>query len=316
MKLYKNSFLNLKNNKVRYSESIDRKQCAIQFNEYLDKLKQNSKDVKINAKRLNVYELVKDAIKLRTNQCESSSATVTNLQWEENKKNNKTSLGNIIAMVDTSGSMESSHCIPLYSAIGLGIRVSECANEGFRDRVLTFSANPTWFDLSKQKTFTDKVHHLRNAHWGTNTNFYLALKMILDVIIQNNMEPSTVEDMVLAVFSDMQIDVASHENMNTMYEQITQMYAAAGMESKWAQPYKPPHILFWNLSHTTGFPSLSSQQNTTMLSGYSSVLLNEFADKGMTALKEFTPFKMISEILNKPRYQILHEQLFDTLFDE
>ena len=41
---------------------------------------------------------------------------------------------------------------------------------------------------------------------GTSTRIYLAFKMILDACIQNQVSPKEVEGMVLAVFSDMQID--------------------------------------------------------------------------------------------------------------
>ena len=49
---------------------------------------------------------------------------VINKQWEDNSEKNF-DIGNTIAMVDTSGSMESDNCVPLYNAIGLGIRISE-----------------------------------------------------------------------------------------------------------------------------------------------------------------------------------------------
>ena len=310
MKIYNKAFLNVKKNgSVKYPESIDRQQCATQFKDHIDKAINKDSSVKVHGKRLNVYELVKEALHNST----GITKDVINLQWEENVKNNSKNIGNVIAMVDTSASMESYNCIPLYSAIGLGIRVSECANEAFKNRVLTFSAEPTWVNLEPFTNFVDKVKHVRRANWGMNTNFYSALKLILDVIVQNNMPPTDVENMVLAVFSDMQIDVASRENMNTMFQQITRMYADAGMLSQWKQPYTPPHILFWNLTKTTGFPCLSSQNNITMLSGYSSVLLNEFTDKGVDVLKEYTPIKMINDILKKTRYDLMRDLITDDL---
>jgi len=110
------------------------------------------------------------------------------------------------------------------------------------------------------------------------------------------------------VFSDMQIDCAinyKNRDMNKMFEQITEMYSKAGLESKWETPYSPPHILFWNLRQTDGFPSMTNEKNVTMLSGYSSVLLNEFANKGMSILQDYTPYKMVQSLLKKERYQLL-----------
>ena len=95
---------------------------------------------------------------------------------------------------------------------------------------------------------------------------------------------------------------------------ITKMYAEAGMRTKYGTPYKPPHILFWNLRSTMGFPVLSSQKNVTMLSGYSSVLLNTFYEKGMDGLKSYTPYKMICDILNNERYSCLETRIMDEMF--
>ena len=46
---------------------------------------------------------------------------------------------------------------------------------------------------------------------------------------------------------------------------------------------KAPHIVFWNLRKTTGFPSLSTDQNVSMLSGFSPALLYVFCEKGVAS---------------------------------
>jgi ABC-type amino acid transport substrate-binding protein len=75
------------------------------------------------------------------------------------------------------------------------------------------------------------------------------------------------------------------------------------------QPYKPPHILFWNLRSTSGFPVLSSQKNTSMMSGFSAALLNLFCDEGMNALKSCTPWSLLLKSLDNERYSILGNKL-------
>ena len=112
----------------------------------------------------------------------------------------------MVAMVDTSGSMECDECIPLNNAIGLGIRVSELTHPAFRNMVLTFDHTPQWISLEDCGDFHSKVWKLKRAAWGTSTRIYLAFKMILDACIQNKVPPIEVTGMVLAVFSDMQID--------------------------------------------------------------------------------------------------------------
>ena len=217
----------------------------------------------------------------------------------------------MIACVDTSGSMECDECTPLYTALGMGIRISEKSNPAFRHRVLTFDANPQWFQLNENMTFCEKARHLNHNRWGMNTDFYKMLNMILDVAIEHKLPPGDVNKMILVVLSDMQIDAnwsgAGHSNMNSMYDEIRESYSRAGIQAV-GEPYTPPHIVFFNLRKTSGFPVLSTEKNVTMLSGYNPVSLNIFCEKGVEALQEFTPMKMFKDILDDDRYKIMNDE--------
>ena len=90
------------------------------------------------------------------------------------------------------------------------------------------------------------------------------------------------------------------------------MYADAGLRVH-GEPYNPPHLLFWNLRSTSGFPSLSSDKNVSMMSGFSPTLLNLFCDKGITALQTCTPWSMLLQSLDNERYRILGDYL-DSVF--
>ena len=303
------AFQNKTKQMLQRSTCIDRVECSDNFTKHIEDANVGGKS-KVHGKRVAVYELVKDA--LRAENQGQEQRDVVNLQWEDNKTQNST-LKNFIAMADTSGSMTSDDCVPLYNSLGMAIRVSELVAPAFRDRVLTFSAHPEWVNLSECSTFCHKVYKLRECNWGMNTNFYGAMQMILDVIVKNAMPPNDVENLILAVFSDMQIDTASLENMDTMYESIVEMYSVAGVMSVYGVPYKPPHILMWNLRKTDGFPCSSTQKNVTMLSGYSPILMNVFYEKGMEGLRECTPYKMISELLDHKRYNPLDNKIFREL---
>jgi hypothetical protein len=202
----------------------------------------------------------------------------------------------MIAMVDVSGSMNGD---PMYAAIALGIRVAEKSMLG--KRVLTFSASPTWVNLDGRDTFIQMVETVRRADWGMNTNFAAALKMILDAIIVQKLKPEDVEDMVLAIFSDMQMDVADSSSTSLM-DSIERSYAKAG-NRLWGKPFKTPHILFWNLRSTSGFPTLSTQKNASMMSGFSPALLNLFCEEGLEALQSCTPWSMLVKSLKSERYK-------------
>ena len=64
-----------------------------------------------------------------------------------------------------------------------------------------------------------------------------------------------------------------------------------------------PHILFWNLRSTSGFPTLTTQKGASMFAGFSPALLNMFCERGVDGLKEMTPWKMLNETLNHARYR-------------
>ena len=81
------------------------------------------------------------------------------------------------------------------------------------------------------------------------------------------MSPEEVENMVLMVFSDMQMDASLREKVNTVYENIQKRYYEAGIHSRYKTPLKR-HNIVWNLKSTTGFPSVSNTPNVTYLSGY------------------------------------------------
>jgi hypothetical protein len=212
----------------------------------------------------------------------------------------------MVAMVDVSGSMSGD---PLHAAVALGLRIAEKSMLG--KRVLTFSAVPQWVNLDGCDNFVSMVNLVQHAHWGMNTNFYAALDMILDAIVQNKLEPEDVEDMVLTILSDMQIDQAD-SSYGSMMSGIEQKYAEAGMRL-YKKPFKAPHILFWNLRSTSGFPALSLQKNASMMSGFSPSLLNLFCEEGLEALQSCTPWSMFLKGINLERYQILEDRLKDEL---
>ena len=321
--LRRNSLAIMNTNKKgeQRSTNKDRIECAEKYKHHIAAAKVEPKRHKMHGKRCSVYELVKDAL-TASSVVDTSQRTVAcdtvNLQWADNRLNNKgLEETPIISMVDTSDSMTVDNCLPLYNAIGLGIRTSELTHPAFKHRCLTFNASPSWINFDGCSDFVSKVLKIKASSWGQNTNFYKALKLILNCILENDIPPADVSGMVLAVFSDMQIDskwinkglFSKEVSFNTLFEEIKQMYAEAGIKSKYEQPYEAPHILFWNLRKTTGFPVLSTEKNVTILSGYSSTLLNIFCSKGLGALKTVTPRLMLEDLLNNPRYSILEDTI-------
>ena len=314
----KKAFLNLTKKGEMRSPRADRMKCAMYFKTYINSQIKSGKEIKGKNVGLNDFtQQARDLIK--ENKQTSIEADLLNSQWRSNASINgnlgqgtngaqlltteittgaHSSFGKMVAMVDTSGSMDGD---PINVAIALGIRVAEKSLLG--KRVLTFSEDPMWHNLDDQNDFVSMVKSLIKAKWMMNTNFYAAMRVILDALVEKKVPPEEADGMVLAIFSDMQIDQADKKfTEKSMMEVIETMYQDAG--------YPCPHILFWNLRSTTGFPTLSTQKGASMMSGFSPTLLNLFCEKGIDALQSATPWNMMLELLNNPRYKtIINENI-------
>tara|TARA_B100000963_G_C22615309_1_gene667019 strand:- start:704 stop:2473 length:1770 start_codon:yes stop_codon:yes gene_type:complete len=285
------------------SDNEDRIKCANNFKEYLNNVAKGKTTLK--GKCVSMIDFVKTAINLNSqSKCgkfdDLDGKRTLNYQWNDNAKYTE-KLKSMIAMVDTSGSMSCDNCIPLYSAIGLGCRIAEKSSIG--KRVLTFSSNPSWVNLESCNTFTDMVEKISKCEWGFSTNFSAALKLILDAVVEQKLRHEIVKDMTLVILSDMQIDSNGNENIDdSMMAFINRMYYEAGMKL-FNEPYTPPHIIFWNLRSTSGFPCLSSHKGCSMMSGTSPQLLNLFCEKGPEVLEKCTPWNLFIESLENERYK-------------
>lgn len=306
----KKAFLNIKKDGTQRSEFLDRIKCAENFTERIKKASRG--EIEIKGKRVGMNQFTTQAFELiarknrqirNIDESLQTEIDLLNSQWRDNAMQTG-SLCEMIAMVDFSGSMEGA---PRDCAMALGCRVAEKSILG--KRILSFSTNPTWHNLDKCNTFVEMIEVLQNGEVGYSTNFYKALYKILDAIIEKKLLPEQVSGMVLAIFSDMQIDAAEGTGLNmSFYDVMTEKYAAAGMRL-YGVPFKPPHILFWNLSSTQGFPTLSTQPNVSMMSGFSPALLNFFCERGLDAFQDCTPWSCLVETMNKPRYQCLEDRI-------
>jgi hypothetical protein len=320
------AFLNKKGNNNQRSDDPDRIECAENLLAYMESLKKEGKEVKGKHVALPDFTKMAEALQTLVHRGDkigyvipkSEYSDILNSQWRDNSnKKNANGLGPMVPMCDLSGSMSGD---PLAAAVALSCRVAEKSVLG--RRVMTFSAEPSWINLDEKTDFTDMVMEIlsncRTA--GLNTDFYKALDLILSAIEQKRVPPADVENMVLAIFSDMQIDdnlcyahgpngythtkeqaVAARGKWATMHEQIKQKYAEVGIRM-YGQPLNAPHILFWNLRSTGGFPTLSTEAGCSMMSGFDPTILNLFCEVGMDALKGITPYNMLTKQLDNPRY--------------
>ena len=309
------AFLNQKKDGSQRTEDEDRVSAAANFQEFVEAAVKSGEGLK--GARVGIDTLARDAwnnspaggygygySSSSSNKLSDMEVTVLNEQWKDSAKL-VGDLSDYIPMIDLSGSMMTNNGDPFNAAIGIGLRIAEKSSLG--KRALTFSTNPHWMNLDGCDTLTDMVNKLAEFRndWQGSTNFTAALKMILDMCVQLKLSADKVAAIKLVILSDMQIDQRGNEGINeTMWGKIERMYAEAGVKAV-GQPYKPGHIVFWNLAHTKGFPTLSTTPNTTMFAGFSPVLLNEFVDKGVEYLMEQNPWGMLVESLNKDRYNVM-----------
>jgi uncharacterized protein with von Willebrand factor type A (vWA) domain len=314
----KQAFLNVKKDRtVRFPDNEDRLACSENFKARIKKAAAG--EVEMKGKRVGMADFTKQALELIGKKAQllnsySIAATsdekatiqleidLLNSQWRDNSTQTG-ALGNMIAMVDVSGSMSGD---PMHVAIALGLRIASKSALG--KRVMTFSAKPTWVNLDGVNDFVSQVDVVRRADWGMNTNLHAAFDITLDSIVENKLSPEAVQDMIIVILSDMQIDEGDKCDKSALFETIGKKYAAAGIKVH-NKPYKPPHLLFWNLRSTCGFPALSSSPNCSMMSGFSPALLNLFCEMGIDALQSCSPWSILQQTLENERYKIMAHKL-------
>jgi len=285
--------------------TVDRAECKKNLEKYMEDVK--SGKIEMKGKNVGMIDFVKQALCCS----DKMDKDILNEQWKSNSKETS-KLGEMVPLIDTSGSMETDEMKPLLSAIGLGLRVAEKSKLG--KRVMTFNAKPEWIKLDDKEDFVADVKKIKTIPWGLNTDFHKAMNLILDTIVELKLPSEEVENLILAVFSDMQFDAAEDNRRpeierfgnNTVREILDKKYHDAGIKIC-GKPYKVPKIVFWNLRVTEGFPVLSYHDGYAMMSGYSPTALNEFTEEGLDGLQSFTPWNMLMKTLDKERYNKLSE---------
>jgi hypothetical protein len=300
-----------KNGTIRYQDNEDRIICSQNYENHIQRAKNGC--LKIKGKCVSMVDFAKQACKLiDCNIGQQLECDRLNLQWSDNETQTS-ALDNFVAMVDVSASMTSPTNDPMMAAISLGIRIANKSKLG--KRVMTFSQVPTWVNLQPYDNFVDQVRKVRFAKWGANTNFMEALYLILDAIVEKKLPAEEVKNMVLVILSDMQMDAADKHDKKTLFETMKAEYSEAGLKVH-GVPYEIPFILFWNLRSTNGFPTLSTNDNCAMMSGFEPALLNVFCDKGIDALRSSNPWSILVDSLANERYKILDEKLNHELYNE
>ena len=226
---------------------------------------------------------------------DESEQIILNAVWKSNGIPVKP-LPNVIAFVDTSSSMYSNGAMPLYTAIGLGCRITERSSLG--NQMIVFGNRPEWVHLNNTKTFCERMQSIYDDSWEMNTDFYKAVELLLDTLMKGNIPVEEVESLTLVVFSDMKFD---HTKKNIMND-IQSMFYDAGIKAC-GSPYNSPHILFWNVNNITKCPIIDPiYENVAIMNGYSPRQLNE-----SILWSKVSPNRILFSIIEKDRYKELSQ---------
>jgi hypothetical protein len=263
--------------------------------EYLESLKKG--ETKINAKTLAPHEIIRKYTGNYGWYLNSNTPYNEDLEllWK-NLKNNQ--VGDLLIVRDGSGSMTTTTQAgirPLDVATALAIYASERNKGIWKDKFITFSANPKFIDLSKCKTLRDKLERTYQEDSCENTNIYKTMRLILDVAVKNNYKQKDFP--TICILSDMQFDGCSFHLDESLFDSISDLYESYG--------YTMPKIIFWNLD-TRVSRTIPMQQNSMgliLLSGFSTNLFN------MVLSNEIDPYKALLKILNSERYKPVEDAL-------
>lgn len=254
-------------------------------------------DVKINAGALYPYDVLK-SIRM-------GDETAALAQWNA-LPNYLGDAGFILPVIDTSGSMQcpvgdtKSKLSCLDVAISLGLYLADKQQGAFANMFLNFDSDSKIHHL--QGNLLEKLHQIEHAAWGGSTNLESAFKEILRVAVMGNV-PQSEMPRYLLVISDMGLNPIHHNASVRAFDLAKQMFDRHN--------YQLPIIVWWNVAHRSGgyggdnnFPVGAHEQNTALVSGFSPAIM-----KSVLAAKSVSPWDVMMETLDQPRYQAVRDAL-------
>lgn len=243
--------------------------------EYLESLSKG--ETKVNANTLYPSDIVG---KIR----QGSDEQILDHQW--NALPNWVEANDFIPVCDVSGSMSGD---PMNVSIGLGLYLSERANDAFKDLIITFSGKPQLHRV-RGNNIRERVQNLSRADWGMNTNLRAVFGLILRQGQRFNLSQADMPKNVL-IISDMQFD--SCVTGFSTFDDINRMYAQSG--------YTRPNLVFWNVraSDNKAFPVKFDERGVALVSGYSPSIIKH------VLTGEMNPVNVMRNVLDSDRYRLV-----------
>ena len=281
---------------ARYQKAFGRN-APEQYSTYIQELKkpvsERAKGVKVNAKAIFPYEIVKSV--------SSGNAAVADAQWDALP--NFVGNASIFPIVDTSGSMGSlagmgrggfrnsyTTVAPIDVAVSLGLYLSEKNKSAFKDLLMIFNTTPSL--LKVEGTMSQRLRQLPSII-ASSTNLHAAFDMLLSVAVRGHVPAQDMPDTLL-ILSDMQFNCCRNYDDSAM-QMIRRKYREQG--------YTVPKVVFWNLSPygSESTPVRFDERGTALVSGFSPAIMKSVLSSD---LEDFTPYNLMIKALSDPRYDI------------
>jgi hypothetical protein len=273
----------------RYKKAFNRN--TPKYKEWAEKLVKGDKTVKVNAKAVYPYDVLKGVSNYLYGapSLGKTELDVVVAQWEALP--NYIGDANVLPLVDVSGSMGStiggSKLTAMDVAVSLGLYCADKNKGKFKDTFLTFSSSPELLHL--KGNILEKVKQMVDSKWAMNTDLHAAFNKILDVARKGKV-PQEEMPQTLLIMSDMQFDACVKQD-DSAIEMIRRKYEKAG--------YQMPNVVFWNLNARDNVPVKFNEQGVALVSGFSPSILKAVLSGDMENL---TPVGVMMKTLMVDRY--------------
>ena len=198
-------------------------------------------------------------------------------------------LDNVLCMADVSGSMTckvSGSVTARQVAITMGIYFSERAKGAWRNKIMTYSREPSLITLNEDDGFEERYRDVyQRSPYPLSTDIRAAYRQIIKFSKENNI-PNEQMPKALLILSDMQFNDIGPGSIDN---DIKQSFKDAG--------YDVPKLIYWNLnSYCNGVPISSVlSEDSVQYSGYS--------PRGIeTVLGSRTMMDVLMDTIGVPRY--------------
>lgn len=234
-------------------------------------------------------------------------------QWRDLVKLNKDStdekykstdeLGNVIPIIDTSGSMKDFHILDI--AIGLGLLATTISK--MPGIMITFSDKPQKIIINLDNDIFDQFRQILSGPIGYNTNIDAVYILLLEMMVKHSV-PNT--NFSLLFLTDGQFDsglvTVNGKQFNGAF--ITRIEKAFNDKG-----YILPRIIFWNLKgKTNNYMATDSMKGLQLVSGFSQTLMNQVFVGEFDKTLDITPWNSLKNSLQNDIFTSIIDKVIET----